>query len=87
MRKMTGGAVGASGSFEWASVPADNEAFRRGIVPADNCVTLDKPEITGAIAAPDPIMRIIKSEMTEGGRNREIEKERKERGRKVEDER
>jgi len=57
--------VGASGSFEWASVPADNEAFRRGIVPADNCVTLDKPEITDAIAAPDPIMRIIKSVMTE----------------------
>lgn len=42
---------------------ADNEAFSRGIVPADNCVTLDKPEITGAIAAPDPIMRIIKSTM------------------------
>lgn len=81
--------MGASGSFEWASVPADNEAFRRSIVPADNCVTLDKPEITGAIAAPDPIMRIIKSEMTEGeeGRNREIEKKRKGWGRKVEDER
>lgn len=68
---MTGAAVGASGSFEWASVPADNEAFRRGIVPADNCVTLDKPEITGAIAAPDPIMRIIKSEMAKRERGRE----------------
>lgn len=64
--------MGASGSFEWASVPADNEAFRRGIVPADNCVTLDKPEITGAIAAPDPIMRIIKSEMTENEGERRI---------------
>lgn len=63
--------MGASGSFEWASVPADNEAFRRGIVPADNCVTLDKPEITGAIAAPDPIMRIIKSVMTERVRERQ----------------
>lgn len=48
--------MGASGSFEWASVLVDNEAFRRDIVPTDNCVTLDKPEITGAIAAPDPIM-------------------------------
>jgi len=67
--------VGASGSFEWASVPADNEAFRHSIVPADNCVTLDKPEITDAIAAPDPIMRIIKSVMTERERERERERE------------
>jgi len=72
--------VGASGSFEWASVPADNEAFRHGIVSADNCVTLDKPEITGAIAAPDPIIRIIKSVMTE----RERERERERRGRSEE---
>lgn len=31
LRKMTGG-DGASGSFEWASVLPDNEAFRGGIV-------------------------------------------------------
>jgi len=79
--------VGASGSFEWASVPADNEAFRHGIVSADNCVTLDKPEITGAIAAPDPIIGIIKSVMTERKRERERERERESGGRGVQNER
>ena len=39
----------------------------------DNCVTVDKPEITGAIAVPDPIMRIIKCNETEGERERERE--------------